>query len=50
MPLINFAPKHPDVIEPFGTLPGQRMHWFGLTDSTYWLELGDVNLYEYAPF
>ena len=50
MPLTNFAPKHPDVIEPFGTLPGQTMHWFGLTDSTYWLELGDFNPYEYAPF
>ncbi len=49
MPLINFSLKHPDAIDPFGTSPGQMLHWFGLTDSTFWLEPGNIKLYEYTP-
>jgi hypothetical protein len=48
MPLINFKLKHPDDVTPWGAPPEDRMHWFGLTDSEYWLDLGKVIFYEYS--
>lgn len=48
MPLINFKLKHPDHIIPWGTPPDTSMHWFGLTDGEYWLELGNTRLFEYT--
>jgi hypothetical protein len=48
MALINFKLRHPDNIAPWGTPPNTSMHWFGLTDSEYWLDLGKANIYEYS--
>jgi hypothetical protein len=48
MALINFKLRHPDSVTPWGTPPGGNMHWFGLTDSEYWFQLGHVKLYEYT--
>ncbi len=48
MSLINFKLKHPDEIAVWGTEPHTTMHWFGLTDSTYWLDLKHTIFYEYT--
>jgi|688.fasta_scaffold133064_2 hypothetical protein len=48
MTLINFKLRHPDNVTPWGTPPGGSMHWFGLTESEYWLQLGKATLYEYT--
>jgi len=48
MAFINFKLKHPDDISPFGEEPNTTLHWFGLTDSEYWLSLGELSLYEYS--
>jgi len=45
---MNFKLKHPDLILPFGNEPDTNLHWFGLTDSEYWLSLGDDSIYEYS--
>lgn len=34
-------------ISPWG--PERRLHWFGLTDGWYWIEIGDLELLRYAP-
>lgn len=46
--LINFELKHPNDILPFGREPQLSLSWFGLTDSFYWLDVGNVKLYEYS--
>lgn len=48
MALINFSLKHPDNIIPWGDAPEMTMHWFGLTEGEYWLDLGKSTLYEYT--
>lgn len=48
MALINFKLKHPDNIAPWGDTPDTNMHWFGLTDGEYWLDVNKATLYEYA--
>jgi len=48
MTLVNFKLRHPDKVTPWGNPPGGTMHWFGLTDSEYWLQLKDANFYEYT--
>lgn len=48
MALINFKLKHPDHIIPWGDAPHTNMHWFGLTDGEYWLDLGKATFYEYT--
>lgn len=48
MTLINFKLRHPDNVTPWGTPPGGNMHWFGLTDSEYWLQVGKATLYQYT--
>lgn len=40
--MFNFQLKHPDSIHW-----GNSMHWFALTDGEYWIDMGDVKLYEY---
>lgn len=48
MALINFTLKHPDNIIPWGDSPDTSMHWFGLTDGEYWLDVNKATLYEYT--
>jgi hypothetical protein len=48
MALINFKLKHPDTILPWGDAPDTTMHWFGLTDGEYWLDLNKATFYEYT--
>ena len=47
MPLINFTLTPLDAIQPWGQPPDLSLHWFGLSDGAYHLELGDVRLLEY---
>lgn len=48
MALIHFRLKHPDNILPWGDAPDTGMHWFGLTDGEYWLDVNKATLYEYT--
>lgn len=48
MALINFKLRHPDNIIPWGDSPDTNMHWFGLTDGEYWLDVNKATLYEYT--
>lgn len=48
MALINFKLKHPDNIIPWGDAPDTTMHWFGLTEGEYWLDLDKATFYEYT--
>ena len=33
---------------PWGESPHLSLHWFGLTDSLLWIQVGDKTIYEYA--
>lgn len=48
MALINFKLKHPDNIIPWGDAPDTSMHWLGLTEGEYWLDVNKATLYEYT--
>lgn len=41
---INFKLKSINDIEPWGN----SMHWFGLTDGTLYIQVGDEKIYEYS--
>lgn len=45
---INFALRRVDKIKPFGEKPRLALHWFGLTDGTLWIDVGDDTVYEYS--
>ena len=49
MSLFNFRLKHPDEIDPWGREGNYSLHWFGLTDGEYWIDLGNIKVYEYSP-
>ncbi len=36
-------------VRPWGTPETPTLHWFGLTDGRYWIELGEAMLFEYRP-
>jgi hypothetical protein len=46
--LFNFSLKPLEQIEPWGEPGSQQLHWFGLTDGCYWMEVGHDRLFEYA--
>lgn len=48
MALINFTLRHPDHIIPWGEEGDKSIHWFGLTEGEYWLDLNKATLYEYT--
>jgi hypothetical protein len=48
MALFEFELRPVDAIEPWGKPPDLSLHWFGLSDGSYHLDLGDVRLLEYA--
>lgn len=46
--LFDFTLVPLDEIEPWGK-PGQlSLHWFGLTDGYYWMDVGSSTLFEYS--
>jgi len=45
--LIEFSLRPVDEVEPWGTPPELKLHWFGLSDGSYHIDLGDVQLLEY---
>lgn len=49
MPLINHQLKKVEDITPWGNgKDGFYMHWFGLTDSYYWIKLSQTELLRYS--
>lgn len=47
--MINFQLKKIEEISPWGSEEaGYNLHWFGLTDSFYWLDLGGHELLRYS--
>ena len=44
--IFNFALRPLKEVIPWG--PNRRLHWFGLTDGWYWLQVGDAILFEYT--
>ena len=45
---INFKLQELDKVAPFGGEPDLRLHWFGLTDSLLWINIGEHTIYEYT--
>jgi Family of unknown function (DUF5984) len=48
MPLFEFKLAPLEAIEPWGDPPNLALHWFGLSDGSYYLDLGAARLLEYA--
>jgi hypothetical protein len=46
--LFNFLLKPLNEIMPWGGPGAERLHWFGLTDGSYWLSVGASTLFEYS--
>jgi hypothetical protein len=43
---INFILAPFKEVIPWGDPPKQSLHWFGLTDGQYWIDVGDQTLFE----
>ncbi|MEC0264808.1 DUF5984 family protein [Paenibacillus anseongense] len=46
--MLKFVLKNPFEIPPWGEENNLMLHWFGLTDSYYWFDFGDVKLLRYS--
>jgi uncharacterized protein DUF5984 len=46
--LFNFTLVPLHEIKPWGEPGHESLHWFGLTDSQYWIEVGATRLLEYS--
>lgn len=46
--LFNFTLVSLEEIEPWGSDGNLSLHWFGLTDGHYWIEVGASKLLEYS--
>lgn len=46
--LFNFTLTPLERIQPWGKPGEYRLHWFGLTDGQYWMEVGADALFEYS--
>jgi hypothetical protein len=46
--LINFTLVPLAHVQPWGSPGKHNLHWFGLTDGEYWLQVGDTALFEYS--
>jgi len=46
--LFNFTLKPLASVQPWGELGNLNLHWFGLTDGEYWIEVGSDSLFEYS--
>jgi hypothetical protein len=47
--LFNFHLRQLDNIQPWGNDTEKYLHWFGLTDGWYWLEVGNDELFRFTP-
>ncbi len=45
---INFSLTPLELVQPWGNPDCPSLHWFGLTDGQYWIDAGNVNLFEYS--
>lgn len=45
--LINFSLTDLDSVVPWGE-GSNRLHWFGLTDGSYWMGVGQAKLFQYV--
>lgn len=48
MPLFEFELANIDGIVPWGTPPNQNLHWFGLTDGCYHMDVHGNKLFQYS--
>lgn len=46
--LFQFKLTPLDAIQAWGPPENRRLHWFGLTDGQYWMEVGPDRLFEYS--
>ncbi len=46
--LINFELLPIAKVQPWGQPGDLSLHWFGLTDGHYWIEMGENTLFEYS--
>jgi hypothetical protein len=47
-PLFQFQLQPLDQIQPWGRTEDPNLHWFGLTDGLYWIQVGHDKLFEYS--
>lgn len=45
----NFKLRRLDKIAPFAQEIYRSLHWFGLTDGLFWIDIGEQTIYEYSP-
>jgi len=48
MSLVKFELAPLETIEPWGSPPNLALHWFGLSDGSYYFDLGATRLLEYG--
>lgn len=48
LPLFQFELRQLDQIQPWGAPDDPNLHWFGLTDGWYWIQVGEDRLFEYS--
>jgi hypothetical protein len=46
--MFEFTLKPLNEMVPWGTPPDLNIHWFGLTDGSYFVDLGQIHLLEYV--
>lgn len=46
--LFNFTLVPVAEVPPWGKPGDEHLHWFGLTDGQYWMEVGEDRLFEYS--
>src|ERR1700759_5537644 len=46
--LFNFELTPLQDVTPWGADGNRSLHWFGLTDGHYWINVGDHRLFEYS--
>jgi hypothetical protein len=46
--LFNFNLTPLENVQPWGRPDEKRLHWFGLTDGEYWIQVGNEALFEYS--
>ncbi len=49
MPLFEFNLRKIEDVRPWGTPPKKSLHWFGLTDGDYHLDVKGKQLFRYSP-
>jgi hypothetical protein len=47
-PLFDFQLTALDRVVPWGKSDDLNLHWFGLSDGSYWMNVGETKLFEYS--